>query len=185
MSESAFRRSVVRWCEKHLQGLAIRRPSLAGCGEGRLTVTTARIYGGEIPWRYGNRRYAADWVWKEFTRDVDVSIGIRVNTKYQKLNLGEMVIPIIVIELKSGGNLNSDELDKKSAIYGPLSEIYPWVHRVLVHEDMSRRGLGEAYIFRNARQFNTILTEWDDRTKEILGNLIDHQIDYLLCYWGF
>ena len=73
-------------------------------------------------------------------------------------------------------------LDMKSAIYGPLSETYPWVHRVLLHEGGSSR---QPWMWlRNARHFESVYVSWDANVRRMLASLIDHQLAYLLAYWG-
>ena len=140
----------------------------------RIRVESARIYTGSVPWWESKR----DWKWKHFKRQVDVVIGIDAIIDEE-----DELIPLIAIELKAGKNLNTDELDKKGAIYGPLRELYPWVHTVFMHADMRERNMDPVYLLRNGRHFNTIYTEWDQVTKDLFRKLVYQQLEYLLEYW--
>lgn len=175
MGEKKFTEKVVEFCKIVIQDYlknAIRRK---GESFPRVDVTSEKIYTGSIPWSKNNRK----WEWKHFSRQIDVTIGIRV-----RLEGEETLIPLIAIELKSGWAMNSDELDKKSAIYGPLRELYPWVHTVFIHEDISKRNLGNDYLLRNGRHFNTIYTEWDKTTQGLFKKVILQQLEYQLEYWN-
>lgn len=175
MSEKEFTKKVIEFSKAVIQEYsksAIRRK---GKSLPKVVVTSEKIYTGSIPWLKNNR----EWEWKDFSRQIDVTIGIRVRIEGE-----ENLMPLIAIELKSGWAMNSDELDKKSAIYGPLRELYPWVHTVFIHEDISERNLGSDYLLRNGRHFNTIYTEWDRRTQVLFKKLIHHQLEYQLEYWN-
>ncbi|MBI5487413.1 MAG: hypothetical protein HY905_08775 [Deltaproteobacteria bacterium] len=102
-----------------------------------------------------------------------------------RIDSEEATLPLIAFELKTGARLGTDELDKKSAIYGALRELYPWVYTVFVHEDLSERGMRFQNLLRNARQFNSVFSEWSHRSIALLGELVDHRLDYALRYWRF
>ena len=118
--------------------------------------------------------------WKWFRREIDIVIGIEAQFEDGEKEL----IPLMAIELKMGGpRFFTDELAKKSAIYGSLKEMYPWVHTVLIAYSF-RENLGGPSILRNARQFDTIAKpEWEKTTQKMLKKLIDQQLEYLLKYW--
>ena len=140
----------------------------------RLTVGSQKIYSGAIPeWQENNH-----WQWITFERQIDVVVGLKVT-----LNGVAKTIPLIAIELKSGTWLNTDELDKKSAIYGSLKELYPWIHTVFIMKSNKDRGITQKVILRNGRQFNTIYTDWDEQTQKLLTTLISQQLEYLIEYW--
>jgi hypothetical protein len=184
MSEREFQREVQAWCARYLSVRAVkaRQPKLARCKLDRLVVHPGRLGTGWVPW--APTRNHSEWVWYDISREVDLTIGLSVTMRHVEGTSmpSPRVLPLVAIELKSGAGINMDEIDKKSAIYGPLVETYPWVHRVFLHEDMRRRT--EFYLLRNARQFDTVLNRWDARSKGILARVIDHQLDYLLGYWG-
>lgn len=172
MRESQFQKKVTTWCRQHL------RQKLAS--DHRLSVESSqKITTGWTPWSKENA--SGDWHWKAFDRELDVVIGLNITVEG-----AEMLLPLIVFELKTSDRLTTDELDKKSAIYGPLRELYPWIHTIFIHCDIHRRGMGFDYLYRNARQFDAIFTEWENKeTRALLGKLIDYQLEYLLEYWEF
>jgi hypothetical protein len=177
MSEALFRAEVEKWCWSVISEYIKSTVSAETQGLGRLCVENLRLITGWQPW--SSEANPSAWFWKEFKREIDVVVGLRV-----EIDEGPNVLPLVAIELKSGSTLNSDELDKKSAIYGPLRELYPWVHTVFLHEDLSQRNLGEDYLFRNGRQFDSIFTEWNGRSKALLKRLLLWKLDYLIGYWG-
>ncbi|MBI4918088.1 MAG: hypothetical protein HY825_19775 [Acidobacteria bacterium] len=178
MSEAAFQKKVKRWATARVASLPQRRPSLGRCHPERLAVLTGKILAGWIPW--SNKNNTAKWMWSEFRREVDVTIGLKTVIDSEKVTL-----PLIVFELKTGAWLGTDELDKKSAVYGALRELYPWIYTVFVHEDIRERGMRFQNLLRNARQFNSVFSEWTPRTIALLGELVDHRVDYTLRYWRF
>ena len=172
MSEKELNDEVILFCREKVdlyRNNIIKRSELP-----ELEVRSMNLYTGSVPWWTEDRK----WEWKSFKRQIDVVIGIKA-----EIDGEEELIPLIVVELKSGKFLNTDELDKKSAIYGPLREVYPWVHTVFMHRNMKERNMDEVYLLRNARHFDTIYTEWDDRTKSLFEKLINQQLEYLLEYW--
>lgn len=175
MSEAKFQEKVIYWCRNVVDNYK-RKSSV--CSADRLSVESRKLITAWQPW--SSNIGSSDWKWLPYSRQIDVVIGINVEIDGVK-NL----LPLVVIELKSGARLNSDELDKKSAIYGALREIYPWIHTVFLHEDMAERNLGEAYTLRNGRQFDTIFTEWSDHSMKLLEAQIEWQLQYMLEYWGF
>ena len=130
------------------------------------------------PW--SDYQYSQNWKFDKIKREIDVVIGLRVMIEKQKT-----VIPLIAIELKSSLYLSTDELDKKSAIYGPLREIYPWVTTIFIHKDMDERNMNDKFLFRNARQFDKIITEGNKQGKELLRKVIDVELEYIIDYWAF
>lgn len=181
VTEREFTEEVRRWCEARVRMFrAESADAVDARALGRVCVKpNCRLYHGAIPWS-DDVDHPAAWDWHSFHREVDLMIGIKV-----QLAKEETYLPFLVMELKCGEVLNTDELDKKSAVYGALREIYPWVHCVFLHRDNRLRGMRETHVLRNARQFNTHLLVWDETTQRILGRLIDHQLDYLLSYWKF
>lgn len=175
MNEANFNRKLTQWCAKvvtkYTKNMGEKKKELDLT---TLVVRSANIYTGHIP----TRKHEKEWKWKKFARQIDVVIGREVQVEGENI-----IVPLIAIELKAGKSLSSDELDKKSAIYGPLRELYPWVHTIFLHHDISERNLGSDYLLRNARHFNTIYTEWNKRTQALLKNLIFQQLDYQLGYW--
>lgn len=143
-----------------------------------MKVKSSRIYSGRIPWSYLTN--SEEWIWKEFKRQIDIVIGLDI-----KIENKPFFLPLIIMELKTGSSLSTDELDKKSEIYGLLRETYPWIHTIFLHEDLNIRGLGYDYLFRNTRQFDTILIDWKKESKVLLSKLINFQLEYLLTYWEF
>lgn len=139
-----------------------------------ICVGSFHIRTGSIPWWTESRK----WKWQEYKRQIDLVIGIEATVDKKK-----MVIPLIAIELKSGKYLNTDELDKKSAIYGSLKETYPWVHTIFLHADLEERNMGLAYVMRNSRQFDTVFTEWNESTQTLMKKLIKFKLEYFLEYW--
>lgn len=177
MREADFREAVVKWCRRVVADYKKSKGS-DKMGLDRLRVDgSLRLITGWQPWSKDANHN--EWFWKEFKREIDVVIGITV-----VIDEIPSVLPLVVIELKSGSVLNSDELDKKSAIYGPLRELYPWVHTVFLHEDMTQRNLGEDYLLRNGRQFDSVFTEWKGQSKKLLKRLILWKLDYSIGYWG-
>jgi len=121
--------------------------------------------------------------WNTFDREVDLAVGVSV----EHGELTGQFVPLLAIELKSQ-SFNSDELDKKSAIYGALREVYPWIGRVFIHYDQtSLRALADDYLFRNGRNFDLILNEWlqTSGSEEVLQGYILHTLRYCLGYWEF
>lgn len=174
MSETDFNIEILEWCRGTVKEYQDANAEKAELELHRLTVTNKPVYTGAIPsWREANA-----WTWCRFNRQMDAVIGLRVS-----LDGDETVIPLIATELKAGRWLNTDELDKKSAIYGPLRESYPWVHTVFLHEDMQARGMGQDYLMRNGRHFDTIYTDWNETTQRLFRTLIFQQLEYQLEYW--
>ena len=174
MSEKKFMKKVKDFFENAIQEYRRSSSGRRGKSSPMLEVQSDKIYTGSIPWRKTNTK----WEWANFSRQIDLTIGIKTQVESD-----EMLIPLLAIELKSGWAMNSDELDKKSAIYGPLRELYPWVHTVFIHEDISERNLGNQYLLRNGRHFSSIYTEWDARTQGLFKKLIHQQLEYQLDYW--
>lgn len=175
-TEKEFNEQVIRWVQNWLSEATTRNPVLDGQAIGRLSVGSQQVLTGWCPW--SDSSYSEEWTWKSFRRQLDVVVGIEAEVDGEPIS-----IPILAIELKVNPGLNTDEMDKKSAIYGPLRELYPWIHTVFLHEGFGDRS--PVHILRNTRQFETILTEWNTDTQQILGRIIDHQIDYLIRYWQF
>jgi len=117
------------------------------------------------------------------TRQVDVVLGMDVAFA---AGVGEGIVPCLAIELKTGKNLNTDELDKKSAVYSALREVFPWVRTVFLLQSNSERNMGWYTMMRNARRFDLVLSDWSSKkTKEVLRNEIQHHLNYVLNYWDF
>ena len=178
MSEAEFNEKVLEWAEKAVRSAPERHKRLARCKLDRIEVKSTTVLAATMPWCENSHDTA--WVMKPFRRQIDVVVGLAV-----ELDGKPDLLPIVVVELKAGPNLNTDELDKKSAIYGPLRERYPWVFTVFLHEDYSERGGREEYLLRNGRQFDAIFTEWNKKTQEMLRDIIDQRLLYMLWYWEF
>ncbi len=172
MNEHKFNLKLRKWCKKILDE-AIQKNTIKSETLKEITITSSNIYTGSIPW-WSNMN--SDWHWKQFNRQIDLVIGIPTQIDNQNV-----LVPLLACELKLNSDLNSDELDKKSAIYGPLKEIYPLIHTVLIFNNSQREN--EEYILRNARQFNTIYTSWDSDSKKLFKKLILQQLEYQLDYW--
>jgi hypothetical protein len=181
-AEELFRQRVVKWCKGRLSLAALekRLPQLKGHGLDRVQVTTGRITTSWMPWR--DNPNSASWYWRPVQREIDVTVGLAVDLAPIRWSTesNEALIPLIVIELKTGP-FNTDVLDMKSAIYGALVETYPWVHRVFLHENAPDRS-STSYL-RNLRHFDSIYNNWDPDARRLLGRQIDHQMEYLLGYW--
>jgi hypothetical protein len=169
MKEIEFQKEIISWCSDIL---ILRK-------DPRLIVKTANLITALQPW--SDECSSTDWYLSKFNRQIDVVIGLQVNTEEHEISL----IPLIAIELKSTNVLNTDELDKKSAIYGSLREVYPWIHTIILNRDNQVRKLGEKFWVRNARQFDTVITDWNDESKIILREIIYTKLKYLLDYWKF
>jgi hypothetical protein len=140
-----------------------------------IVVSSDSVLTGSHPWWDDDRH----WYMQDYKRQIDTLIAIKADIK----DGGSKLIPIIAGELKSGCNLNTDELDKKSAIYGSLRELYPWVCTFFAYSDNTLRGMKDCTFMRNGRQFDVILTEWDDRTQKLLRQMILFRLEYALDYW--
>jgi hypothetical protein len=140
--------------------------------------------GATLGWSYTEGQYT----WTSFRREVDVVIGSNEGTTSHP----DEVIPLFVFELKSQ-SFNSDDLDKTSAIYSGFRDVYPWVTRIFVHENMAEtRDLHDNYLFKNARGFDFILTEWSSDSgasslsaQESLEHMLEAMMRYYVSYWGF
>lgn len=174
MDERSFSQLMVDWCKSVVADYKARHIEQSMLELDRLIVESREKYSGAIPWRTKNRV----WSWHPFPRQIDTVIGLKI-----LLENKSTIIPLMVIELKAGENLNTDELDKKSAVYGPLRELYPWVHTVFIHQDITSRNIGDAYLLRNLRHFNTIYRHWNETTQALLRKLIYQQLEYQLEYW--
>ncbi|MGR6500403.1 hypothetical protein [Shewanella sp. Koi 1] len=169
MKEKEFNELVIDYCKSLVEEYFTNNEDSHD-----IVVGSYHIYTGSMPWWNESR----NWKWETYKRQIDVVIGINAQIENKKY-----IVPLVTIELKSGLILNTDELDKKSAIYGGLKEVYPWVHTIFLHSDISERNMGMEYIMRNARQFDSIYTEWNDKTKALLQKIISYQLDYTLDYW--
>ncbi|WP_045407328.1 hypothetical protein [Vibrio jasicida] len=174
MNEDALNQLVIQFCQHEVDKFKENANEELRTHMPPLVVGAYKVNAGSIPWWEGERR----WKHKQFKRQIDVVIAIDADFDGKK-----ELIPLIAVELKAGSYLNTDELDKKSAIYGPLREVYPWVHTVFIHGDNNERNMGEAYLFRNGRHFNSIFTEWDTQSQKLFKNLIHHHLEYCLDYW--
>jgi hypothetical protein len=174
MSEKDFQEIVVKWCDELINNY-IEKNKLK-CGAERLIVSSKKVISGWQPWSW--EQNPDKWHWMQFKRETDVLIGLNASIDSENL-----VIPLVALELKSGKFLNTDELDKKSAVYGGLRELYPWIYTIFLHEDISDRAMNEAHLLRNSRQFDSIFTSWDKESQELISRVITFKIDYLLKYW--
>jgi hypothetical protein len=140
--------------------------------------------GSTLGWSYNDGQYS----WSNFEREADVAIGFTEETT----GGADEFVPLFLIELKSQ-SFNSDELDKKSAVYSGFRDVYPWVTRILIHKNLAEhRALHENYLFKNARGFDLILTEWPGDTgestvpaKRTLEKYLEARLGYYVTYWGF
>lgn len=173
MNESDFQLIMLGWCEAVVADYKAQHQEQSDLKLDRLIVKSCEIDSGAIPWHKNDI-----WKWCPFPRQIDIVIGLQIS-----LENVLTIIPLIAMELKAGEKLNTDELDKKSAIYGPLQEYYPWVHTVFIHQDMTARNMGDQYLLRNGRHFNTIYRHWNEATQALLKKLIHQQLEYQLEYW--
>jgi len=119
------------------------------------------------------------WRWQGFKRELDIVIGVEA-----EFDDGEKtIVPFIAIELKSSDRINTDELDKKSAIYSSLKDSYPWVKTIFLHRNLEKRSMGYEVFLRNARGFNYAFYEWDEETFNMIWKAIEVQLEYTVDYW--
>jgi hypothetical protein len=115
----------------------------------------------------------AGWTWEGFPRELDVVIGRTVDVEGEK-----SFALMLAVELKVDAvSLNTVELDKKSATYGALREVYRWVHTVLLFRGNTHRHMTSRSLLRNARGFDTLFREWSAQTEALFRNLPRHRLD--------
>ena len=115
MKEKVFNIEVIEFCKGVVTEIKedklIKSDSLQ-----HLFIGSSHIYTGSMPW-WTERE--SSWKWQHFKRQVDLVIGIS-----DKIDGETELIPLIAGEVKLSTDVNTAELDKKSAIYGPLRELY-------------------------------------------------------------
>ena len=178
--EMKFLREIVPWLNNVLESwiteISVESGEAAWMDLGSLAVHEKyKVYSGRAPvWQDENR-----WFWARFDREVDVLIGRRAI-----VGGDEMVLPLVAIELKTGNPLSTDELDKKGAIYTELKNQHPRLMTCLVVESNEVRRLKDETFLRNARHFDRIITDWNQRSQGILARSIQAHLHYAIGYWG-
>lgn len=174
ISEAEFREQVRRCLDGWVKTWAASIKSEAS--RNRFVVGQGRLLVGHTAW-WDNKSYD-QWKWVPSQREIDLFVGLKVTLEDK-----EHIVPLVAIELKTGRN-NTDDFDKKSAIYGSFRDIYPFVKTVLMVFDYEGRGY--AQLHRNGREFDYILSGWTNnrkgQTAKVLEGIVKSQLDYFI-YW--
>jgi hypothetical protein len=161
-----------QWCGQALTA----SPDFARLDLSSLAVVpNAHIPSGRIAvWQQG-----PEWKLKTFSREVDVVLG-----RQAVVEGAPSLFPLVAIELKMGGRLNTDVIDAKDTIYGALKEQYPCLMTCFVLKSNVARRLQDATLLRNGRHFDRIITEWDAQGPALLADAIIDHLAYAVEYWG-
>lgn len=142
-----------------------------------------QILTGSLPWWHKSEENGWRWEWKDIKREVDIVFGMKQNVYYENDRFEEIIIPLIAIELKTGNFLNTDELDKKGAIYSAINEFFPLAHTMYIQKSNEQRRMKDKSFLKNARNFNSIFPYWDDASQEIIKKIIFTSLEYQIIYW--
>lgn len=135
---------------------------------------------GRIPvWVPEQEWDGQNWTWKAFPREVDVVLGREATVDGYR-----QILPLVAIENKTDGWLQTPEIGSKNATYAALSEQYPCVLTCLILESNKIRRMAATTLLRHGRHFNLVLTGWTDTEKSMLAQGVSRHLDYAVAYWG-
>lgn len=180
MSEAAFTGRVEEFVTGVLgqwrEQAGERSPDPTRLDLGSLTVrSNCQMPSGRIPiWKDGQ-----NWTWQRFAREIDVVLGRDAIVEGSR-----QLLPIVAIELKTDGWLNSDVIDTKDTVYAALKEQYPCLMTCFMMEANDLRRLADATLLRNGRHFDVVVSKWDADGQAVLANAILRHLDYAVEYWG-
>jgi len=119
------------------------------------------------------------WTWQSFPHEIDVVLG-----REAELDGSQYLLPLVAIENKVDGWLQTTEIGSKDTIYGALKEHYPCVLTCLLLEENERRNIRDDTMLRNGRHFDIILMGWNKREQLLLRQAVTRHLDYAVGYWG-
>lgn len=180
MTEKTFREELAKWLKHDLAAwldTSLARNLPEGQTERLAVVSSLKLDTGWMAW-FADEISGEwdDWTWSRFPREIDAAIVLNV-----RIDGASTQVPLVALELKTGVNLNTDEINKKSSVYSLLKEVYPFCLNALVIKQYGKRRRYGTLI-RNARAFDRVFASWGKAEQEMLSASIQHHLDYVLHY---